>query len=83
MEKVILEKGYKGVTAMGVKYPNGSIANAIKEFILSAGTIASPQILELSGIGNPNLLKKQGIKLFVENRNVSEDLQDHVYVPIG
>ncbi|KAI9645184.1 hypothetical protein NHQ30_005918 [Ciborinia camelliae] len=83
VEKIILEKRYEGVTARGVKYSNGTIANAKKEVILSAGSIGSPQILEFSGIGNTVILKKQGIKVFVDNKNVGENLQDHVYVPIG
>ncbi|KAF7891081.1 uncharacterized protein EAF02_001406 [Botrytis sinoallii] len=83
VEKIILEKCHDIVTANGVQYSNGTIAHAKKEVILSAGSIGSPQVLELSGIGNPNILKKKGIEVLVNNRNVGENLQDHVYVPIG
>ncbi|TGO59267.1 hypothetical protein BCON_0046g00100 [Botryotinia convoluta] len=83
VEKIILEKGHDIVTAIGVQYSNGTIAHAKKEVILSSGSIGSPQVLELSGIGDPNILKKQGIEVLVDNRNVGENLQDHVYVPIG
>ncbi|KAF7890926.1 uncharacterized protein EAF01_010735 [Botrytis porri] len=83
VEKIILEKGHDIDTANGVQYSNGTIAHAKKEVILSAGSIGSPQVLELSGIGDSNILKKQGIEVLVDNRNVGENLQDHVYVPIG
>jgi choline dehydrogenase len=85
VEKIILEKSKKkggDVLATGVKYSNGTVANAGKEVILCAGSIGSPQILELSGIGSRDILEKNGIEVLVENDNVGENLQDHVYVPI-
>ncbi|KAL1615622.1 hypothetical protein SLS54_008889 [Diplodia seriata] len=48
------------------------------EVILSAGTIKSPQILELSGVGDAELLKKHGIPVKIANAGVGENLQDHV-----
>lgn len=48
------------------------------EIILSAGSIQSPQMLELSGIGNPEVLSAAGIKTIVANPNVGENLQDHM-----
>ncbi|KAF7928027.1 uncharacterized protein EAE97_009825 [Botrytis byssoidea] len=83
VEMIILEKGNDIVTANGVQYSNGTAAHAKKEVILCAGSIGSPQVLDLSGIGDPNILKKQGIEVLVNNRNVGENLQDHVYIPIG
>ncbi|KAG4438451.1 hypothetical protein IFR05_006061 [Cadophora sp. M221] len=85
VEKILFDNS-KDVVATGVQYSsNGIVSNVLvkKEVILSAGSIGSPQILELSGIGNPDILKKHGIKIVVENENVGENLQDHVYVPIG
>ncbi|KAB8294172.1 hypothetical protein EYC80_009612 [Monilinia laxa] len=81
--KVILEKGHERVTATVMFYSNGTVAHAKKEVIVSADSIGSPQILELSGIGNTDMLNKQGIEVFVDNKNVGENFQDHVYVPIG
>jgi choline dehydrogenase-like flavoprotein len=49
--------------------------NANKEVILSAGAYQSPQLLELSGIGNPALLKKYGIQHVVDLLSVGENLQ--------
>ncbi len=51
-----------------------------KEVILSAGAINSPQILQLSGIGSSNTLKKHGIKVLINNPFVGQNLQDHLGV---
>ena len=48
------------------------------EVIISAGALQSPQILELSGIGNPDVLKAAGLEINVANLNVGENLQDHM-----
>jgi choline dehydrogenase-like flavoprotein len=53
------------------------ILNAKAEVILSAGSLMSPQILELSGIGSKLLLKSFGIPIVVDNPSVGEYLQDH------
>ena len=54
--------------------------NASRQVVLCAGTINSPQLLELSGIGCPELLKKVGITVKHELRGVGENLRDH-YAP--
>ena len=51
---------------------------AKKEVILSAGAINSPQILQLSGVGQKELLKKFSIDLVLEQKNVGKNLQDHL-----
>ena len=48
-----------------------------REVILAAGTMNSPKILELSGIGNRDILQSHGIDIVIENPNVGENLQDH------
>ncbi|KAL8992604.1 MAG: hypothetical protein Q9169_006969 [Polycauliona sp. 2 TL-2023] len=53
------------------------IANASREIIISGGTMKSPQMLELSGIGDANLLESFGINVLIDNPNVGENLQDH------
>ncbi|KAF3004319.1 hypothetical protein E8E13_009284 [Curvularia kusanoi] len=50
---------------------------AKKEVILCAGAIQSPQILELSGIGQRSLLERHGIPVILDNPGVGENLQDH------
>ncbi len=54
--------------------------NAHAEVILSAGSIGSPQILQLSGIGPPGLLQELGIELRHELPGVGENLHDHLQV---
>ena len=49
-----------------------------KEVILSGGAINSPQILELSGIGNSSILKKNGIEPIHHLVGVGENLRDHI-----
>ncbi|MCJ1269005.1 hypothetical protein MMC22_008893 [Lobaria immixta] len=66
-------------TARGKKYA----VNASREVIISAGTFQSPQLLELSGIGNKSLLDAHGIKVLLENPNVGQNLQDHLLIPLG
>ena len=51
---------------------------AEKEVILSAGVIQTPQLLELSGIGDPEVLKAAGVDCIVENKGVGANFQDHV-----
>ena len=70
-----------GSTATGVNFVhNGSnlTVKASKEVILSGGVINSPQILELSGIGDPEVLKAAGVDCKVENKRVGANFQDHI-----
>ena len=55
-------------------------AIARREVILSAGAIGTPQILELSGIGNADHLNKLGIPVVQDLRGVGENLQDHLQI---
>ncbi|KAF8179476.1 alcohol oxidase [Pholiota molesta] len=69
-------------TATGVQFVHegkAHVVHAKKEVILSAGAIMSPQILELSGIGNKNVLNKVGIETLVDLPGVGENVQEHVY----
>ncbi len=51
-----------------------------KEVLLSAGSIGSPQILQLSGIGPKSVLEAQGIPVLHELPGVGENLQDHLQI---
>ena len=53
---------------------------ANNEVILSAGSISSPQILQLSGIGDAKQLEKLGIDVVHNNPAVGKNLQDHLQV---
>ncbi len=50
---------------------------AISEVIVCAGAIQSPQLLELSGIGQPDRLKAIGIEVRSDSKGVGENLTDH------
>jgi choline dehydrogenase len=70
----------EGKRCVGVRYAvNGQQheARASHEVVVSAGSINSPQLLELSGIGQPDLLKALGIEVRHELRGVGENLRDH------
>ncbi len=56
------------------------ISNAKKEVILCAGSIGSPQLLQLSGIGPKHVLNEAGVELKHELPGVGENLQDHLEV---
>ena len=76
-EKLLLEKK----RCIGVRYSvKGQLheARANHEVILSSGSINSPQLLELSGIGQADLLKSHGIELQHELKGVGENLRDHI-----
>jgi choline dehydrogenase-like flavoprotein len=66
-------------TGVSVRTNNGTKHDitAKKEVILSAGVFQSPQILELSGIGQKDMLEKHGIPVVLNSPGVGENLQDH------
>src|SRR5215204_779425 len=70
----------EGKRCVGVRYAVGGQqyeARANREVVVSAGSINSPQLLELSGIGQPELLKRLGIEVRHELNGVGENLRDH------
>ncbi|RSL40280.1 hypothetical protein CEP54_016154 [Fusarium duplospermum] len=67
-----------GLAATGVALDDGSIIQARKEVILSAGSIQSPGLLELSGIGQAAVLAKAGVKKLLDLPGVGENYQDHL-----
>jgi choline dehydrogenase len=72
---------FEGRRAVGVEYQfRGGLhrARAEREVILAAGTIASPQLLMLSGIGRPDELNALGIQTVAESPQVGCNLQDHL-----
>jgi choline dehydrogenase len=67
--------------AIGIEYVKGGQtfkARAVREIILCAGAIGSPQLLQLSGIGPAELLKRHGVPVIAANEAVGRNLQDHV-----
>ena len=77
---------FEGKRAVGVRYLKGGKGGtpvevrASKEVILSGGTYNSPQLLQLSGVGSPELLQSHGIEVRHALPGVGEGLQDH-YAP--
>ena len=66
---------------MGVEYlrrGKATLARAEREVILAGGVINSPQLLMLSGIGDPDALAAHGIAAAVPCRGVGHNLQDHI-----
>jgi choline dehydrogenase len=72
---------FEGRRAVGVEYErNGRIeqGRAGREVILSAGSINTPQLLQLSGVGPGALLQELDIPVLHANPNVGANLQDHI-----
>jgi choline dehydrogenase len=71
---------FEGKRCVGVRYAlegQRYEARASREVVVSAGSINSPQLLELSGIGRPDVLKAAGIEVRHELNGVGENLRDH------
>jgi len=72
---------FNGKKATGVSYYIKNKLYSIKanrEVLLSAGSIGSPHILQVSGIGDSDKLKRHGIDIVHELKNVGKNLQDHL-----
>jgi len=75
-EQLIIE----GKRCVGVRYSVNGVpreARASREVIVSGGAINSPKLLELSGIGQVDMLRSLGIAPVHELRGVGENLRDH------
>ena len=73
----------EGRTVTGVEYHRGGQTHhalARREVLLAAGAINSPKLLELSGIGRPDVLNQHGIKVQHAMEGVGENLQDHLQI---
>ena len=72
---------FEGGRACGVEFVRSgqtSVARAAREVLLCAGAIRSPQILELSGVGDSAILRQHGIEVIAHLPGVGENLQDHL-----
>jgi len=72
---------FDGIQAKGVEFSRGSKLNrayATREVILCAGAIHSPTLLQCSGVGPADLLKKFEISVVVDLPGVGDNLQDHL-----
>lgn len=81
VERLLIETTEQGALCRGVRFSGGSrqfSASVRRETLLAAGAIASPQILQLSGIGPANHLHAHGIAPLRDLPGVGANLQDHL-----
>jgi choline dehydrogenase-like flavoprotein len=76
-----------GARVTGVRYRTGRGAEQVtrpgREVLLSAGSIGSPQVLLLSGIGPGEELRKVGVEVRHDLPGVGKNLQDHPFLPVN
>jgi choline dehydrogenase-like flavoprotein len=84
--RVVLEDTDGELEAKGVEYRDASgeihKAMARKEIVLSAGSVGSPQLLMLSGIGPQRELEAVGVPCLLDSQHVGKHLKDHIQVPL-
>ncbi len=74
---------FDGRRAIGVEYEKGGKVHTVladREVVLAAGSINSPQLLQLSGVGSAPHLKELGIEPVADRPGVGENLQDHLEI---
>lgn len=79
----VLRVVFEGARAVGVAYLQGGrerMIRARREVVLCAGSIGSPQLLQLSGVGDAALLQQHGIAVVADLPAVGQNLQDHLAV---
>lgn len=81
-QATVLRILFEGKKAVGVEYKQGGKIKQVygKEIISCGGAINSPQLLQVSGVGNAEHLKSLGIPVVHDLPGVGEDLQDHLEV---
>lgn len=82
VQRVLVE----GRHAAGLIYRKGGEEITVRsrsEVLLCAGAVQSPQLLELSGIGSSEVLKRAGVEVVHHLPGVGENLRDHLHVRLG
>ncbi|WP_417310179.1 GMC family oxidoreductase [Devosia sp.] len=78
-EELLLEG--RQVTGLRIRHRGRIVeARAGREVVLAAGAVNSPKLLELSGIGRPDVLRRLGIATRHQLDGVGENLQDHLQI---
>src|ERR1700722_16589333 len=83
LNAAVVKLNFKGTRCVGVQINTGGEVKDIeahKEVILAAGSINSPKLLMLSGVGEAKALRSLGIDVVENLPGVGENLQDHVLV---
>ncbi|KAI1264450.1 oxidoreductase [Xylariaceae sp. FL1019] len=86
VEKVIFDSEQGQTQAVGVQYRHENTVKRVtvrKEVIIAAGALQSPKLLELSGIGNPDILSKHNIETVKDLPGVGENFQDHLVCDVS
>ncbi|KAJ0422841.1 hypothetical protein BJY00DRAFT_310847 [Aspergillus carlsbadensis] len=86
VEKIVFGSPSDTLAATGVSFNKGGqpyTVTVTHEVILAAGATQTPQLLELSGIGNASLLQPHGIAPLIDLPSVGENLQDHGSIAFG
>lgn len=78
VSKINFVQQYGQLTATSVVLEGNVTITARKEVILSAGSLQSPGLLELSGIGQRTVLEAAGVETLLDLAGVGENLQDHL-----
>lgn len=76
---------FEDAAVVGIEVVHRNVARMLKvrkEVVVSAGAIASPQLLMLSGIGDPEHLRKFDIPVVADNPSVGQNLQDHAGISL-
>lgn len=71
---------FEGKRAVAVRYRQGGkddVVRANREVVLCGGAIASPHLLQVSGVGSPDLLSRIGVPVVQPLAGVGENLRDH------
>jgi choline dehydrogenase len=82
IRRVVVEDG----RAVGVEFAQGGVArraDARREVVLAAGSINTPKLLMLSGIGPGDELRRHGVAVSAHLPGVGRNLQDHLTISIG
>lgn len=83
VKRLRIEQRETGPVCVGVEFTGGGqewYAESACETILAAGAVGSPHILQLSGIGAPDLLQQHQIPVAKALTGVGENLQDHLQI---
>lgn len=79
-DAMVVKLEFEGKRCVGVTYRQGGQLKTVKaerEVILAAGAVQSPQLLEVSGVGDPDRLQQLGVAVVHANAQVGENYIDH------
>ena len=78
---------FEGTRAVGVEFDDADgrrqTVRAGREVVLCAGAVNTPQLLMLSGIGEPKDLRDLGIDVLADSPEVGRNMLDHLMTPLG